>query len=746
MQVRDCRCRKAFAALAETVSRTAAGWIAVCCFAATAALGEVVQTGAAQSKVGADEVYTWSKNGSVTIPEGGLIVDLLVVGGGGGGGGQGGGGGGGVAYYRKIPLAAGTYAVTIGAGGNAASNSGSGTAFNAGSTGGVSRFGSICAVLGGSGGGGWDADAKKDGANGGGGSTVDASNVSNPTQIPSGKSRMKGSAGVKADGQVGTGHAGGNATNHGSSETGNGGGGGGAGADADGQHSQVFTVANNNDATAGEHAGNGGDGYACSITGAETYYGGGGGGGIRRSNYKRGGIGGKGGGGNGSGGTPHGEVGAGTVYAGSDGTDGLGGGGGAAGWDSAGTSRAAGRGGSGVVILRVHTGKKVSVTSVTCTRHSPWDGKVDVDYELTADDPTQDIWVYPIGHDDSGERTIPLLRTSGDGAEAPVKPGRHRMTVDVDAAAPGLSSAAFTVKIFALAGGAPYLVVDLSGGADATNYPVSYLPAVPQGGWTDEYKTTKLVLRLIPPGTFMMGSPTTELGRETGETLHAVTLTKPFYIGIFELTQSQWKLVMGTDPSSRKGALRPVETISFVTLRGNVDGTAWPIHDQVDEDSFIGRLRRRASMDFDLPTEAQWEYACRAGTTTALYTGKNLSSTTVCPNVAEVARYRKNQSDGRGGYAQHAVVGSYLPNAWGLYDMIGNLAEICVDQWKSDLGTAAVIDPVGASNNRQTRSGHSSAGETDDAFRCRAARRFGRSVTAADNLNGARIICRPIVR
>ena len=381
----------------------------------------------------------------------------------------------------------------------------------------------------------------------------------------------------------------------------------------------------------------------------------------------------------------------------------------------------------------VQTGAAVSVTSVTCTRHSPWDGKVDVDYELTADDPSQDIWVYPVGYDGSGERTIPLLRTSGDGAEAPVKPGRHRMTVDVDAAAPGLSSAAFTVKIFALAGGAPYLVVDLSEGANATNYPVSYLPAVPQGGWTDEYKTTKLVLRLIPPGTFMMGSPTTELGRFSDrEDLHQVTLTRSYYIGVFETTQKQWELIMGSNPSSYKGDMRPVDKVSYAQIRGAVHGICWPLHDQVEEDSFVGRLRRRSRLKFDLPTDAQWEHACRAGTVTALPSGKSLTDVNVCPNVAEIARYESNRFDGKGGYTEvHTTVGMYLPNDWGLYDVIGNICELCLDRWQARLGTASVTDPKGTSAATDYRVFRSCGARGGTANLARSARRSEQYVTSS---------------
>ena len=105
-----------------------------------------------------------------------------------------------------------------------------------------------------------------------------------------------------------------------------------------------------------------------------------------------------------------------------------------------------------------------------------------------------------------------------------------------------------------------YMVVDLSGGTSASNYPVSYLSGVPSDGWTDEYKTTKLVMRRIPAGTFTMGSPSGELSRSDDERQHRVTLTKDFYIGVFEVTQRQWELVMGTDPaiSVTRRTIRPV--------------------------------------------------------------------------------------------------------------------------------------------------------------------------------------------
>ena len=197
-----------------------------------------------------------------------------------------------------------------------------------------------------------------------------------------------------------------------------------------------------------------------------------------------------------------------------------------------------------------------------------------------------------------------------------------------------------------------------------------------------------------------MGSPAGEVGRDDDyETQHSVTLTQAFYIGVFELTQKQWSLVMGSNPSSRTGDARPVERVSYNDIRGSSSGAGWPASDAVDASSFLGKLRARApGCAWDLPTEAQWEYACRAGTTTALNSGKSLANTGEDANMAEVGRYYYNKSDGKGGYSEHTTAGSYLPNAWGLYDMHGNVWEWCLDWWQSSLGTSAATDPKGASS------------------------------------------------
>ncbi len=250
-----------------------------------------------------------------------------------------------------------------------------------------------------------------------------------------------------------------------------------------------------------------------------------------------------------------------------------------------------------------------------------------------------------------------------------------------------------------------YCVIDLSAGPNADKYPVSYLPAEPKDGWTDEYKTTKLVLRRIEPGSFKM------CGK------YDVTLTKPFYIGIFEVTQRQYELVTGHNPSLHKGDMRPVERVSWNRVRGDSAKFDWPSSKEVEPFSFMGRLRSRTGVvSFDLPTEAQWEYACRAGSTSAYNNGGDSLE-----DLKLLGRCNDNQSDGKGGYPDHTRVGSYRSNAWGLYDMHGNVSEWCLN-WFGPLSSGGA-DPVGSiSGSKRVKrggsfrsQGSSSSSRTDDS-------------------------------
>ena len=260
-----------------------------------------------------------------------------------------------------------------------------------------------------------------------------------------------------------------------------------------------------------------------------------------------------------------------------------------------------------------------------------------------------------------------------------------------------------------------YVVIDLSGGTNATHYSLSYLDEMPVGGWSDAYKTSKLVLRHIPAGSFVMGGRNTDCPGAKNENLHMVTITRDFYLGVFSITQRQWELVMGNRPSSFTNetcyATRPVEKVSYQDIRGKDKGVKWPQTMDVDDGSFMDVLRRKVGMNgFDLPTEAQWEYACRAGTTTALNDGRNLSDMTNAVELATTARYAYNSGWSKDIYQGLAdgyqwtdfacgtekgpdKVGNYAPNAFGLYDMHGNIYDLCLDVWGAKL--QGEVDPIG---------------------------------------------------
>ncbi|MBR5624868.1 formylglycine-generating enzyme family protein [bacterium] len=270
--------------------------------------------------------------------------------------------------------------------------------------------------------------------------------------------------------------------------------------------------------------------------------------------------------------------------------------------------------------------------------------------------------------------------------------GKHKLTwIPDDAYTNLVDEVKLRVEYTDVTSQAKYLVLDLPSNKMRTSISGPDIS-------DDKCRTEELWLRRIEPGTFTMGSPKNELGRRTGESQHPVRLTKAYYIGVFEMTQKQFETIAKDNPSYYFGEMRPVEYVSYDAIRGSEKGSEWPNNRDVDKKSFLGRLRRIAGNIFDLPTEAQWEYACRAGTTTALNSGKNLSDAHECDEMAEVGRYIRNLDDGKGGYSDaHTKVGSYLPNAWGLYDMHGNVNEWCLDWYEKDIGYAA-IDPVGASS------------------------------------------------
>ena len=178
-------------------------------------------------------------------------------------------------------------------------------------------------------------------------------------------------------------------------------------------------------------------------------------------------------------------------------------------------------------------------------------------------------------------------------------------------------------------------------------------------------------VRWIPPGSFMMGSPDSEEERDSDETQHEVVLSQGFFMAETECTQGQWELVMGSNPSNFKGTDRPVEQVSWYEV---VEYCRKLTAKQCTE----GILPE--GWEWRLPTEAEWEYAARAGTTG--------------PRYGELDAI--GWWDGNSGRQTHPV-SQKAANAWGLHDMMGNVWEWCSD-WSGDYSTGSVTDPTGPSS------------------------------------------------
>jgi len=230
----------------------------------------------------------------------------------------------------------------------------------------------------------------------------------------------------------------------------------------------------------------------------------------------------------------------------------------------------------------------------------------------------------------------------------------------------------------------------------------------------------------IQPGTFVMGSPKDELGRFNNETQHEVTLTKGYWLGKYEVTQAQYKAVMGKNPSKFTGDDLPVEQVNWNDAKGFCEKLT-----AIEKES--GRLPE--GYEYTLPTEAQWEYACRAGTTTSLNNGKDLTDNHKCPEIDEVGWYYYNKNEPQS-------VGHKQPNAWGLYDMHGNVYEWCLDIY-GNYPTSPVTDPRGAdSGSKHVLRG---GGWDCRADHCRSAFRFDDSPSSSYRDCGFRIVLTPVL-
>ena len=318
----------------------------------------------------------------------------------------------------------------------------------------------------------------------------------------------------------------------------------------------------------------------------------------------------------------------------------------------------------------------------------------------------------------------------------------------------------------------PYMVVDISAGAQPNTqryYPaVEFLPGGILGN--PDYRESSLVMRKVPAADveWMMGS-IAESGRTASkEASHKAKLDENFYLGVFPVTQSQWALVQTTRqfPScfqyEADKKWRPVENICYNEVRlcdaTTSDNSAYYWPNNPHGGSFLGRLRTKTGIAFDMPSEAQWEFAARAGNGESKWgDGSDYLSSSTDANLTALACYGRaniqNQvSEGNTTWSAAdggtMPVGTHNPNAWGFYDMYGNVFEMCLDWCEDDIsahGGAVNIDDAAPAKNLSGNSGVyrvcRGGSYRHAAGSCRSAYRTECIANGRYNIYGLRVAC-----
>ena len=387
-----------------------------------------------------------------------------------------------------------------------------------------------------------------------------------------------------------------------------------------------------------------------------------------------------------------------------------------------------------------------------CVRQMwPWHGKVRIDYTLTGEiGEVSDISVKI--RDANGTELAPLVSSfSGDILE--VLPGERVIWWDPAASGLEIGNAQLSFTLEAKTDPQRYCVIDI---ATPDEYAVSYLAAPPAAGWTDEYLETKIVLKHIRPGVFMMGSPADEKGRATNvvvnvlaESYRRVTLSKDFYIGVFPLTHAQATNLV-PEAGVQVSWMRPHMAqmgLSFEFLVGMTENTAWRAAPVPREGSLLHKMNAGIvsgqlpeGFHLSLPTEAQWEYACRAGTTSAYNDGSRCSCAfdedVWDPALDPLAAYQKRNNGNLQNNGYSIAVNGLRPNAWGLYAFHGFVREWVLDGNTGVLPDTPVVDPFVPTTSWPGMRGGS---YSQRASECRSASRFYRPNGQKDWANGGRI-------
>lgn len=342
----------------------------------------------------------------------------------------------------------------------------------------------------------------------------------------------------------------------------------------------------------------------------------------------------------------------------------------------------------------------LTVTDVAARQRWPWNSLVDVDFTI-GDAGAGDAFAIDITATcDGGTKT---LRARTFASEPIGKTGSNRLVWNFGADYPDFKTEDLQVTVTAtpFSDSTPvYLVVDLSAGANAESYAVRYTTTAPEhtAGVADPCKTSELWLKRVKAGTIAMGG-----GNTSSRPAHTCTLTRDFYLGIFTITQAQWENV-GYDPNATVSvftnaaycATRPADSLKYNWLYSSYN---WPDSDILSNDCFLKRLRDRTGLNFNLPTEWQWEYACRAGSTAARYPDAQYRCSNTTPESPPDNYEYYGERGMWGPEYGPSYVDEYPANPWGFYGMLGNLWEWCANLNPNPALAAndSVVDPLGGS-------------------------------------------------
>ena len=437
-----------------------------------------------------------------------------------------------------------------------------------------------------------------------------------------------------------------------------------------------------------------------------------------------------------------------------------------------------------------------TTVAVTGWSQNPATSQVTVNYTLTGDPAVVTLDVCTNGVSIGADN---VSRVIGD-VNRVVQPSGDTRTIkwrpDLDWEGKLFTKGEISVKAVAwpLNDPPPYMAVNLActngqGVATLVRYYAS-AGALPGGVTNDLWRGEWLLMRRIPAAgrEFVMGTPATEpfhvskldgatydpwvAGsdgkrnpaqsiRALPETPHVVGFSKDFYIGVFPVTCAQFDYVCATWDAYGKSATEgtayrrwkaPVQEVSWNGVRG--EGT-WP-GSAPAETSHLGKLRARTGLAFDLPTEAQWEFACRAGTATSLNNGTEISAEMYAKGSGSAAaapmrkvmwswcysEAEKQAASMTGSQTQGFAVGQLAPNAWGLYDMHGNVAEWCLDWVDGEPLAGDVVDPAGLPSSPINAKALRGGATANWSFQCRSGTRMGIYPAFSNGwLTGFRVVC-----